>query len=283
MNELELLEAIELKIALCSQQNLESLVNKVLCPILSKLSSTNDKVKHKVVEILSHLNKRMDSLELPWEKLIDLFHSSGNSVKSFVLIYLAKGCSELLLSRLICGYSKLLVEFQQAVFAILLKQLKTTTTFKIEMQDFRVLSQHFILVMLYYVQSKGQISTARTGVVDNKVNPLENCPRNLSREQVGFITDNLKAAFTFDQQELKNVKLGILNLVSNLDKNEGLEEKFMIYYIGSVDSFSQVSFLADSGLKRSEKPKLDDNDALMEKVHTLYIGTPDLQLTDGIL
>lgn len=71
-----------------------------LPPVLLKLASTNGDVKKKVMEILSHVNKRVKanaSIKLPFETLLQQFTDDKVStfVKNFTLIYLDMSASRL--------------------------------------------------------------------------------------------------------------------------------------------------------------------------------------------
>ena len=295
MNQFDLMEAIELKIGLCSEQNLEPLLQKVLCPVLLKLASPEEKVRNKVVEICMHINKRITSpsFKLPAEKLMNTLHKTDSAlVRKFCVIYIQKAFEKLddaetkvLVPLLIKNYHNLSIELQTTIFGVFLRLLPTLKFdqnihddylgFKKNHENFKVILEHFTYVMLYYVQSKGLRSNARVGVQDNRVSPLECLPCNLSIEIVGLITDNLKANFVHDQDFLKKPKLAILNLLSNeliTAKNDALEEKYILFMIGTVDATGEVHFLADTCLKRLEKPIME-NENIVQKLVKLYLGT----------
>lgn len=72
---------------------LEKTIQVFLPPVLLKLASTNPDSKKKVMEILSHINKRVKantSIKLPFETLLAQFTDDKVStfVKNFTLIYL---------------------------------------------------------------------------------------------------------------------------------------------------------------------------------------------------
>lgn len=72
---------------------LEKTIQVFLPPVLLKLASTNADSKKKVMEILSHINKRVKantSIKLPFEALLSQFIDDKVSVfvKNFTLIYL---------------------------------------------------------------------------------------------------------------------------------------------------------------------------------------------------
>lgn len=88
------LENVELKLAMCNTDaQLEKTIQVFLPPVLLKLASTDASVKKKVMEILSHINKRVKAttiIKLPFEALLNQFTNDQVStfVKNFTLIYL---------------------------------------------------------------------------------------------------------------------------------------------------------------------------------------------------
>lgn len=79
---------------------LEKTIQVFLPPVLLKLASTNPETKKKVMEILSHINKRVKanpSIKLPFEALLNQFVDTSIStfVKNFTLIYLEMATSRL--------------------------------------------------------------------------------------------------------------------------------------------------------------------------------------------
>jgi proteasome component ECM29 len=96
-----LIENVELKLAMCNTDaQLEKTIQVFLPPVLLKLASTNADAKKKVMEILSHINKRVKAnttIKLPFESLLQQFTDDKVStfVKNFTLIYLDMGASRL--------------------------------------------------------------------------------------------------------------------------------------------------------------------------------------------
>jgi proteasome component ECM29 len=79
---------------------LEKTIQVFLPPVLLKLSSTNADAKKKVMEILSHVNKRVKAnpnIRLPFEPLLNQFTDDKVStfVKNFTLIYLEMSANRL--------------------------------------------------------------------------------------------------------------------------------------------------------------------------------------------
>lgn len=85
--------------ALEKPEQLEAVLNKLLVPLLSKLRrDAPDEVRNKVLEVLSHVNKRVkDStgIKLPVAELIELSKTAEAFTRNFITIYLKMGYSRL--------------------------------------------------------------------------------------------------------------------------------------------------------------------------------------------
>ncbi|CAN7937378.1 unnamed protein product [Ixodes hexagonus] len=96
-NEIVLLERVFLRIVTAeTDDQFESILGKFLLPILLKLSSTQEGVRKKVMEVLVHVNKRLKSrprVQLPVEALLQQYKdpSSTSFVLNFAMIYLKLG------------------------------------------------------------------------------------------------------------------------------------------------------------------------------------------------
>ncbi|PNF26280.1 hypothetical protein B7P43_G02686 [Cryptotermes secundus] len=96
-DELTLLERVFLRIGSAeSDEQLQSAVSKFLPPVLLKLSSQQDGVRKKVMELLVHINKRIKSrslVQLPVEALLLQYQDPAASsfVTNFTIIYIKLG------------------------------------------------------------------------------------------------------------------------------------------------------------------------------------------------
>ena len=79
----DLLERVFLRVGSAeTDEQLENVIGKFLCPVLLKLSSTEENVRKKVMELLVHFNKRMKSrpnLQLPVADLMHLYQDPSSS------------------------------------------------------------------------------------------------------------------------------------------------------------------------------------------------------------
>ncbi|KDR13581.1 proteasome-associated protein ECM29 homolog isoform X2 [Zootermopsis nevadensis] len=96
-DELTLLERVFLRIGSAeSDEQLQSAISKFLPPVLLKLSSQQDGVRKKVMELLVHINKRIKSrplVQLPVEALLLQYQDPAASsfVTNFTIIYIKLG------------------------------------------------------------------------------------------------------------------------------------------------------------------------------------------------
>eukprot|EP00111_Clytia_hemisphaerica_P000317 TCONS_00000828-protein len=95
--ELELVERVFFRLVLAeSDDKFQSELNGFLPPVLLKIATTDEKVKNKVLELLTHVNKRLKSrptIELPLGTLLVQYTDAGvpSSVKNFTFIYIKMG------------------------------------------------------------------------------------------------------------------------------------------------------------------------------------------------
>jgi hypothetical protein len=130
--------------------------------------------------------------------------------------------------------------------------------------DLQFLVEKFMDVMLYTIPTdkKGPEAKATASIP------------GLSRQSVEFITNKQKAEFTFNHDYLRQVKQAILNLLVNdnvTPKTAVLEQKYLIFVIAAIDTYSEVQFLGDSALKRTAKPDFEQV-SFVKFLSSLYLG-----------
>ncbi|XP_072162436.1 proteasome adapter and scaffold protein ECM29 isoform X3 [Bemisia tabaci] len=91
-----LLERVFLRVGSAdSEEQLANCISKFLAPVLLKLSTSHDTVRNKVVELLTHLNKRLKTyktMQLPLLELLDTYRNTTSSfVQNFTIIYIKVG------------------------------------------------------------------------------------------------------------------------------------------------------------------------------------------------
>lgn len=88
----DLLERVFLRIGAAeTDEQLQNAVNKFLLPVLLKLSSENEGVRKKVMELLVHVNlrlKRRPMVQLPVEALLKQY--SDPAASSFLIVSLLR-------------------------------------------------------------------------------------------------------------------------------------------------------------------------------------------------
>ncbi|XP_036334369.1 proteasome-associated protein ECM29 homolog [Rhagoletis pomonella] len=95
--EIELLERVLLRLGCAdSDDKLEAIVGRFLTPVILKITSPHDAVRTKVVEVLTHIKRRVTSrplVQIPVEALLDQYSNSGNSpfLLNFAIIFITMG------------------------------------------------------------------------------------------------------------------------------------------------------------------------------------------------
>lgn len=98
--ELELLERVLLRLGCAdTDEQLQNTVTKFLTPVLIKITSPHEAVRKKVMEILTHINKRLKSrnqIQLPLSPLLEQYQISNSSfLINFAIIYITMGVPRL--------------------------------------------------------------------------------------------------------------------------------------------------------------------------------------------
>lgn len=103
-----------LKFGLCeTDEQFEVQLNKFLSPVLLKIESKNEVVRKKVMEILTHVNKRLNSrknIKIDLTAMLKNYEESSNSfLTNFAIIYIT------------IGFPRLTIEEQIKLFPFILK------------------------------------------------------------------------------------------------------------------------------------------------------------------
>ncbi|XP_058066629.1 proteasome-associated protein ECM29 homolog [Anopheles bellator] len=94
--ELELLERVLLRLGLAdTDEQLQNTITKFLTPVLIKITSPNENVRKKVMEILTHINKRLKSrnqIQIPLAPLLAQYQQANSLfLINFAIIYITMG------------------------------------------------------------------------------------------------------------------------------------------------------------------------------------------------
>uniref|UniRef100_A0A1I8PQ69 Proteasome-associated protein ECM29 homolog n=1 Tax=Stomoxys calcitrans TaxID=35570 RepID=A0A1I8PQ69_STOCA len=133
--EIELLERVLLRLGCAdTDDKLEACVGRFLTPVILKITSPHDTVRNKVVEVLTHIKRRLSSrplVQIPVEALIDQYKASANSpfLQNFAIIFITMGYPRLnletrssLAAKLI-GCEEKLENYQDKLFMLILSDL----------------------------------------------------------------------------------------------------------------------------------------------------------------
>ncbi|CAH1427060.1 unnamed protein product [Lactuca virosa] len=129
----EMLDRMLTRLALCDDPQLENLLLKLLPVTISSLSRPSSAVRTKVMEILSHVNKRVkhqQQIGLPLEELWELYMEANAApmVRNFCIVYIemafdrvSKEKKENIAPTMIANISKLPPQHQDIIFRIVIK------------------------------------------------------------------------------------------------------------------------------------------------------------------
>ncbi|GAN03092.1 proteasome-associated protein ECM29 homolog [Mucor ambiguus] len=288
-NEVQLLENVELKLAMCNTDaQLEKTIQIFLPPVLLKLASTNAEAKKKVMEILSHINKRVktnDKIKLPFDALLSQFTDPSVStfVKNFTLMYLEMAASRLSaeetahhVPEFLRGISNRPVQQRipllHIVLPVLIKwkmdhgeQLTARTAlfhFDENPNDISVILSFFLDVMLY------QPLTAREIAEQEEESTAPKYP-GLSPLAVEEVTNKGKMQWT--TSKLKDAKLGIMNLILTPIFTDS--ERLPLLVAGVCDPNHQVVSACEDGMRRWTGNVDYEDEATIKSLYKLYLGS----------
>ncbi|CAD5319602.1 unnamed protein product [Arabidopsis thaliana] len=270
----EMLDRMLTRLALCDDSKLESLVSNLLPLTISSLSSQSPVVRNKVLEILSHVNKRVKhqhEIGLPLLALWKLYTdpAAAPMVRNFAIVYVemaferapAKEREEIAPNTLE-NVSKLPKQHQEIILRIAIKVIGECHASKISddvsakyrslitSQDKDLFLDFCLHMLLYQPSSQGGGSSP-----------------GLSVFQVNRIIG--KQALKGDT--LTRRKLGILNVIGNMDLPG--ESVYPLYIAASVDSQEPVAKRGEELLKKIASGTNLDDPKLINRLFLLFNGT----------
>ncbi|KAI8987056.1 proteasome stabiliser-domain-containing protein [Pilobolus umbonatus] len=289
-NELQLLENVELKLALCNTDaQLERTIQIFLPPVLLKLGSTHEQVKKKVMEILSHINKRVktnNNIKLPFDTLLSQFTDDSVStfIKNFTLIYLEMSTSRLATEDIashIPDFLKGISARPQAQRIALLhivlpvlhkwdmsheKQLTARAEvfqFDKHPMDVQVILGFFLDVMLY------QPLTARE--IANQQDPDEQQPMYTGLSPLAIEEVTKKGAIQWSIAQLRQAKLGIMKFILTPIFTDS--ERLPLLVAGVCDPNHEVTSACEDGMRRWTGSVDYEDIPTIQSLYKLYLGT----------
>ncbi|KAL6519030.1 hypothetical protein OROHE_017454 [Orobanche hederae] len=271
----ELLDRVLTRLALCDDSKLQELLVKILPLSIAALSTASTSLRNKVIEILSHVNKRVKHQRAVGLPLLDLWQlyvesSSAPMVRNFCIVYIEmaidrvhKEEKQLVAPAFLANISKLPHQHQDILLRIGSKVIGECHTSQVSdevlekykllvgSKDCEIFLEFCLHTILY------QPSYSKSGRV----------PAGLSTIQSERVTG--KQAMKSDV--LCNIKSGILNIVEALELPP--ESVHPIYIAACADSHESVLKKGEELLKKNtSRVNLDDLN-LSSRLFLLFNGT----------
>ncbi|GAB2277082.1 hypothetical protein Dimus_011791 [Dionaea muscipula] len=272
----EMLDRMLTRLALCDDSKLEALLSKLLPVTISSLSSQSLAVRNKVLEILSHVNKRVKhepKIGLPlldlWSMYIDVH--SVPMVRNFCIVYIEMAFerSDLTLKKnmapkVLADISKLPHQHQDIFLRISMKVISEYHTSKIDdevagkyklmkdSRDVEIFLEFCLHTILYQQSSQGGAGAACAG---------------LSTVQ----SDRVTGKQILTNEALLKRKLGILTVVDSMELSA--EAVYPIYLAASIDSQEAVAKRGEELLKKKGSAADLDNPTLIKLLFALFNGS----------
>ncbi|CAK9147572.1 unnamed protein product [Ilex paraguariensis] len=142
----DMLDRMLTRLALCDDSKLQNLLSKLLPLTISSLSSQSPAVRNKVIEILSHVNKRVKhqpEIGLPLSDLWNLYMEANATpmVKNFCIVYIEmaferahKEEKEIMAPLLLANISKLPPQQQEIILRTIARMTKDVVTSVLELK-----------------------------------------------------------------------------------------------------------------------------------------------------
>ncbi|XP_047327429.1 proteasome adapter and scaffold protein ECM29 isoform X3 [Impatiens glandulifera] len=273
----EMMDRMLTRLALCDDSKLENLLSKLIPFSISSLSSPSDAVRKKVMEILSHVNKRVKhqpEICLPVLELWELYMlpDSTPMVKNFCIVYIEMSFDrqhpekkEHMAPTLISNISKLPPQHQGIILRLAIKVIGDCHSVKLSDEvgekykaigsssDSEIFLEFCLHTMLYQTPPQGA------------------CPAGLSITQSDLITG--KQPLKSDVLLIR--KLGILNVIEAM--TFAPEAVYPLFFAACVDSQEPVVKRGEVLLKKKTSGVDLDDVKLISKLFLLFNGNVEAQ------
>ncbi|KAK2971901.1 hypothetical protein RJ640_011682, partial [Escallonia rubra] len=282
----EMLDRMLTRLALCDDSKLQNLLSKLLPLSISSLSSHSPAVRNKVIEILSHVNKRVKhqpEIGLPLSELWKLYMEAEAApmVKNFCIVYIEMAFErtseeekQKMAPALVANISKLPLQHQEIILRISVKlgassswrfwseegggvigdchssRINDEVAAKYSFpgaQDREIFVEFCLHTVLYQPPSQGG-----------------GCPAGLSVTQSNRITG--KHPLKYDK--LLIMKLGILNVIEAMDL--ALELVYPLYVAACADCQEPVVKRGEELLKKKASGVNLDDTTLINRLFLLF-------------
>ncbi|XP_059624994.1 uncharacterized protein LOC132268214 [Cornus florida] len=270
----EMLDRMLTRLALCDDSKLETLLSKLLPLSISSLSSHSPAVRKKVIEILSHVNKRVKhqpEIGLPLSELWKLYVEANAApmVKNFCIVYIEMAFERLNVEEkenmapiLVSNISKLPPQHQEIVLRITAKVIGECHSTQINdevaakyraisgSEDTKIFLEFCLHTVLYQPPSQGG-----------------GCAPGLSITQSNRVTgkDPLKNDLLIIR------KLGILNVIDAMELAPELV--YPIYVSACADWQEPVVKRGEELLKKKASGANLEDANMMNELFLLFNGT----------
>ncbi|KAF5778932.1 putative armadillo-like helical, proteasome component Ecm29 [Helianthus annuus] len=270
----EMLDRMLTRLALCDEPKLENLLSKLLPLTISSLSRSSSAVRTKVMEILSHVNKRVkhqQHIGLPLEELWQLYmeNNAALMVRNFCIVYVemafdrvTKEKKENIAPTMIANISKLPSQHQDIILRMVLKVIGECHSSQISDEiaaKYRLINEpqdkemfvEFCLHMLLY-----QPPSASGG-----------SPPGLSVSQSNRVMG--KTPLNHDMLLIR--KLGLLNVVDVMELP--VELVYPLYVAACADRHEPVIKRGEELLKKKASGVNLDDPKLINRLFLLFNGS----------
>ncbi|CAH9134546.1 unnamed protein product [Cuscuta epithymum] len=270
----EMLDRMLTRLALCDDSKLQDLLFKLLPLSIASLSSPSPPIRNKVIEILSHVNKRVKHqpyIGLPLSELWQLYIESSafSMVRNFCIVYFEmsierapKEDKEHMALTLLASISKVTAQHQEILLRIIIKVIGEFHSAHLNdelVAEYRKLGRlhnyeiflEFCLHMILYQP------TPQSGA----------CPAGLSLTQCNRVTG--KQQLTSDALCLR--KLGILNVIEAMEI--ATELVYPLHIAACADSQELVVKKGEELLKKKASVVNLEDPNLIKKLFFLFNGT----------
>ncbi|KAK5644780.1 hypothetical protein RI129_006080 [Pyrocoelia pectoralis] len=275
-DELVLLERVFLRIGSAdSDEQLQNVVSKFLPPVLLKLSSQQEGVRKKVMELLIHINKRIKSrpvVQLPVEALLVQYQdpSATSFVINFTIIYIKLGFPRLpeekqieLIPSMLNSIDSKPQSHQDSLLLLIIPLLGKVNVSPDPLRKYSV----------FGVNEKPHISKQFLGLLlDMLLLPGRNepslpVPPGMSEYSFKRVTNE----FPLHPEELEQIKLGIVKFLGS-----GIfsDDEILIHLIvAASDTRFSVANLADLELKKVVGSVNWSSPVVPMPLYLLYLGS----------
>lgn len=270
----ELLDRMLTRLALCDDSKLEPLLSKLLPLTISSLSSNSSSVRNKVLEILSHVNKRVKhqaDIGLPLLDLWKLYTDSNATpmVRNFCIVYIEMAFErvnikekENMAPMLLASISKLPQQHQEIILRIATKVIGECHASQVDddvAAKYRLVngSQETELLLEFWLHT----------LLYQPPHQCGGCPPGLSIMQTNRVTGKLPLKIDV----LLTRKLGILNVIEAMDLVPELV--YPLYLAASVDSQEPVAKRGEELVKKKTSITNLDSSKLINRLFLLFNGS----------